>query len=822
MKNIYFFVLFLAHLALNAQNITIPDAHFKAKLLSASPTNEVAQNLSGAWTTIDTNNDGEIQVSEAANISDISIYNPGISTYYIQSIEGVKSFPNLKYLTVSDCPLLTSVDVSGMPKLALVNFDNNVTMSSANFTGCPILENISVRNANIVHLDISNLPKMNNLNCSSGKIQTINYSGSSTIKYLSCDYNEMTSIDVSSLPDLYRFSIIGNSLTSLNVSNRTQLERLSCSANQLTSINLQNTPKLEYIEASYNNLSGLDLSQSPKLNYLRIINNQITNINFSAVPLLKTLMISDNLLTSVDISNNPLLVYPNFQNNNLETLFLKNNKVQSLNYANNPNIHYICCDDAEMSQIISSNTGYGYNNVTVNSYCSFTPGGTFYTVQGTTKYDSNANGCDVNDISKAFQKFTIIGSGTTGSIIADASGSYSIPVQAGSHIITPILENPTYFNISPTGFTANFPAQASPMNQNFCLIANGTHNDLEIITIPVTQAAPGFNSKYKIIYKNKGTTTQSGTIVLNFDDNVMSYLNATTTPSSQTTGALNWSFTSLLPFETREITVTFTLNTPTQVPPLQGGDILQYMTQINGAADETPADNTFVLNQTLVNSFDPNDKTCLEGTTISQTQIGDYVHYLIRFENTGSANAQNIVVKDVIDAAKFDVATLRPLDASHNFVTRVTNNNVVEFIFENIQLPFDDAHNDGYISFKIKTKSILTPGDSFSNTANIYFDYNAPIITNTYTTTVRGVLATSETKTNKDQLSVYPNPVQEVLYIKSKDAVTRAEIYDATGRIIKTSAVKDNALSVSELAKGNYIIKLFTKDQATAQKFIKN
>lgn len=822
MKNIYFIVLLVAHLSLSAQNVYIPDAHFKAKLLSASPTNEVAQDLTGAWTTIDTNNDGEIQLSEAANIRDISIYNPSLSTYYIQSIEGVKSFPNLIYLTVSDCPKLTSVDVSGMPKLLLASFDNNKTMSSANFTGCPLLENISVKQANIVHLDVSNLPKMNILTCTGGKVETINYSGSTTMKFLLCDQNKISSIDVSSLVDLYRFSIMGNSLTSLNVSNLTHLEKISCSANQLTSINLQNTPKLEYIEASYNNLSAIDISQSPKLNYLRIVNNQITGINLSAVPLLKTLMISDNQLTSVDISNNPLLFYPNFQNNNLQTLFLKNNKVQSVNYANNPNIHYICCDEAEINEIISSNTSYGYNNVTVNSYCSFTPGGTFYTVQGNTKYDSNNNGCDINDINKAFQKFTIAGAGTTGNIIANASGAYSIPVQAGSHTITPVIENPAYFNISPATFTATFPAQISPLTQNFCLSANGTHNDLEIITIPVNQAAPGFNTKYKIIYKNKGTTTQSGSIVLNFNDNVMDYLTSTTAVASQAVGALNWNFTNLLPFETKEITVTFKMNTPTQVPPLQGGDILQYTTQINGASDETPADNTFVLNQTVVNSFDPNDKTCLEGATISQAQVGDYVHYLIRFENTGSANAQNIVVKDVIDISKFDVSTLRPLDASHNFVTRVTNNNVVEFIFENIQLPFDDAHNDGYISFKIKTKSILTTGDSFSNTANIYFDYNAPIITNTYTTAVRGVLATAEIKANNDWLGIYPNPVEEVLYIKSKDEIIRAEIYDAAGRIVKTSAVKDNAVPVSELAKGNYIIRLFTKDKASVQKFIKN
>jgi uncharacterized repeat protein (TIGR01451 family) len=64
------------------------------------------------------------------------------------------------------------------------------------------------------------------------------------------------------------------------------------------------------------------------------------------------------------------------------------------------------------------------------------------------------------------------------------------------------------------------------------------------------------------------------------------------------------------------------------------------------------------LNQTVVGSFDPNDKTCLEGEIVSPELIGKNVHYLIRFENTGTANAENIVVTDYIDTTVFDINTL--------------------------------------------------------------------------------------------------------------------------------------------------------------------
>jgi hypothetical protein len=155
------------------------------------------------------------------------------------------------------------------------------------------------------------------------------------------------------------------------------------------------------------------------------------------------------------------------------------------------------------------------------------------------------------------------------------------------------------------------------------------------------------------------------------------------------------------------------------------GSILNYNAEIIGLTDESSYDNVSNLNQTVVNAFDPNDKTCLEGKIVAPDIVGEYVHYQIRFQNTGTANAQNIVVKDMIDVSKFDVSSLVPISGSHNFNTRITNTNQVEFIFENINLPFATGNNNGYVSFKIKTNPSLAVGDTFSNQVNIYFDYNA-------------------------------------------------------------------------------------------------
>ncbi len=107
-----------------------------------------------------------------------------------------------------------------------------------------------------------------------------------------------------------------------------------------------------------------------------------------------------------------------------------------------------------------------------------------------------------------------------------------------------------YFNVSPSTVTVTFPTQASPLTQDFCITANGVHPDLEITLLSLITARPGFDANYKIIYKNKGTTTQSGSVNLTFDDSVLDFVSANPATTNQTINNLSWDFTNLLPFET--------------------------------------------------------------------------------------------------------------------------------------------------------------------------------------------------------------------------------------------------------------------------------
>ena len=160
------------------------------------------------------------------------------------------------------------------------------------------------------------------------------------------------------------------------------------------------------------------------------------------------------------------------------------------------------------------------------------------------------------------------------------------------------------------------------------------------------------------------------------------------------------------------------------------------------------------------------------------------------------------------------------VNASHNSKTKITDDKV-EFIFENINLPFDDATNDGYIVFKIKTKSTLTVGESVSNTASIYFDYNFPIVTNTAASAFQNL--SSEDFSSENKVLLYPNPVKNTLFLTSKNNIDSIIIYDIQGRKIQDNIVNSNELRLDTngLIKGCYFIEIIFQNQKMTKKFIK-
>ncbi len=827
MKKIYFLVIIVISYVTQAQIVNIPDTNFKAILLNIEATDNIAFDLNNNPTSVDLNDNGEIEVLEAQLISRLYLFCSNCdNSEKINNLSGIENFSNLTTLGIND-QLITNINLLPVSLVSL-----------------------GVSNGFLNSLDVSYLTNLTNLSCSYNPLNSLILPYS--IQYLECFENNLTSLDLSNATQLIDISIGSNSVSALNLSNSNLLFRCTLSNMPLTnitfnsnylrflylndtllsSLDLTLTQDLFQVELKNNNLSSLILPTVNNLTELYIQNNELNTIDLFNLQSLKVFHCQNNYFSLLDLSNSPELRNLKCSNNpNLTYLNIKNssNDIFSgyntlFDVENNFNLKYICVDNQIEEDNVNFflNLVYNIQNCNVGTYCSFTPGGSFYTIEGNTKLDSNSNGCDISDIDFQNLNFSITDGTNSGAFISNTSGNYSVPVQAGNHTITPVLENPTYFNISPTSFVADFPTQTSPLNQDFCVTSNGVHHDVEVTIIPTNPARPGFDAHYKIIYKNKGNQIENGSVSFTYyEDTVLDLVSTNPVFNSQISNTLVWNYTNLQPFETRTIEVVFNVNSPTETPAVNIGDQLNYTATITPMiTDEYQFDNSSTLKQIVVGSYDPNDKTCIEGTTVGPDMIGQYVHYVIRFENTGTYAAENVVVKDMIDLAKFDVNTLIPLHSSHDFVTRIAGNKV-EFIFEGINLPFDDANNDGYIAFKIKTKPNLVVGDTFSNNASIYFDYNFPIITNTYTTTI-AALSTTDFDFGT-HFTLYPNPVKEVLNFQSKDNTTinSIEIYNAVGQIVLAVPNAISTVDISSLQSGNYFVKVNTDLGVSNTKFIK-
>ncbi|MCB9202599.1 MAG: T9SS type A sorting domain-containing protein [Flavobacteriales bacterium] len=801
--------LFASFYAVNAQDVTFEDYNLKYMLLYENCVNKYSHSNETTFTNADTNNNRILEQSELDDIrhfkqADEEIYEQNflISTSgsyeYDEFIINFPSFDRSRIYTRDEIQNLLY-----QKEITLTKKNLHVIKSLNDFNKFTYIKSIKLSSINCSLTELKNLNELESFQVPFNTFFFyLNLYNSTTLNDYYPVYELYYSIDkhiedltFNNCPKLKILEVPNLGLKNINLTNNTSLSYLDCSSNSLTSLDISNYLNLEKINCSNNSLSHLDISNNLDLRELMCTKNSINSLNISYNAKLNTLYCRDNQLIYLNLKNGSKFYYS-----------------WKLDFKENPNLKYICVDKEELEQI----TQYCQNNninAEVNTYCSFEPAGEKNSITG--KIAINCEAEQGHSIKLKKEDGT-----NTGYLFSDVNGNYETYGKTGTYTLTPIFEH-LYYTISPTYKEITFTDLNNTQIVDFCIQPIANKNDLEVKIIPVRGARPGFDAEYKIVYKNKGTTTLSGNLEFHFNDNLSDYIpNPAVTPF-QENGKLTFDYTDLKPFESRTILVTLNINPPTETIeiPVNGGDILTYNAVINPTTnDETAQDNEFTLTQTVVNSFDPNDKTCLQGNKISPTLIGEYVDYLIRFENTGSAEAINIIVKDLIDTSMFDVSTLIPTDSSHDYELRIDGNKV-EFIFEGINLPFDDVNNDGYVAFKIKTLPTVTLGDELKNKADIYFDFNFPIETNEYVTTVETLSSEEILRQAQNDVSFFPNPASEK--VTFSEEVQSVQIFNLSGQLLQTSIVNGIELNVSELAKGNYILKITTEKGIAIEKLIK-
>lgn len=667
-------------------------------------------------------------------------------------IVSLPAFNNLLYTLNCSSNLLTSLPV--LPD-SLKYFD----CSSNQLDSIPLIP-VGLLTLYCSFNSITSLPglpyyTLQKLVCDHNQLTNIQYPLPKYLTHLICDYNQLSSLPFlgynSILNTIYCSNNLLTSFPSLQFSNA---YTVNISHNLLTSIP-NPLHDFYYFNCSYNLLTTLPYVHILSTGQLICDHNQLTSLGFPSFWSNGNIQLScnDNQLTSLPPLKNSINRL-NCSNNNLTSLPDLPATMSLLLVNNNPNL--ICLPKlTTINQLQFQNTGVqcipNYGSVSLslpalaslpicdifnNNGCDF-----YWNINGSVFIDSNSNCVNESTEVKASNvKLNLFKNGILQQqVFTGGEGLYSFDTDTGTFIYSiDTIDLPVTVNCPTSGFqtsvislldsldyNVDFGMQCKPgfdvgissvvcdsgffrpgslarvafiggdMSNFFGLhCANGVGGNVKIAyTGPINYVGPAIGSLTPNILGDTLIFTFADFGILNFQQAFKSvFITDTLAQNGQQ--------------------ICFTIF----VEPLSG--------------DFNTVNNYFQECYSVTSSFDPNFKIVFPADSILNTQ--EWLTYTIHFQNTGTSPAQHIYILDTLDV-NLDESSVALLSSSHSVMAQATDK-VLKFNFPNIELPdsgFNEPLSHGFVKYKIKLKDSLALGTLIQNTANIIFDFNQPIVTNT-------------------------------------------------------------------------------------------
>jgi hypothetical protein len=209
--------------------------------------------------------------------------------------------------------------------------------------------------------------------------------------------------------------------------------------------------------------------------------------------------------------------------------------------------------------------------------------------------------------------------------------------------------------------------------------------------------------------------------------------------------------------------------------------------------DQLVYDDSWDTSPVIGCSFDPNDISAKPVGYAEPHYIlpGERIEYRIRFQNLGNTVAENILIHDLIDESVFDLTTYEQLYASATFTGCLHDDGMLDFMFNEINLPSsntDEEGSHGFVVYAIRARENLLPGTVLYNEAFIIFDENEPVQTNEVFHTIFDCDGFTGIQPNEDicdgesiQLDATQQSVEQYTWILDEQIVSNESTMSADG-----------------------------------------
>ena len=289
--------------------------------------------------------------------------------------------------------------------------------------------------------------------------------------------------------------------------------------------------------------------------------------------------------------------------------------------------------------------------------------------------------------------------------------------------------NSTWFvNTDSTSYTIDLKADGAPDSIYFGLYPTDLFSD---VTTIINSPAARCNEliKFDVTALNTGTEVVDGTLWFEIDPELDSVKFTMIPDTIVSNHKFGWKYSDSSPTNVIKKPVYIKIPSPVILEP---GTLLKNLSYIT--FNDSIVSDTFIYDIEIQCAYDPNDKLVHPSREGNFNFLDEELTYTIRFQNTGNAEAYDVVLIDTL-SEYLDLSTFELLTTSHEEVLaiEVREDSIVHFIFKEIYL-IDSFTNEpeshGYVSFSINPLEGLEEGTVISNSASIYFDFNPPIHTN--------------------------------------------------------------------------------------------